>query len=239
MENKTERRTVNASLRAEQSDSLHQIRGYAATFNSPSKDLGGFTEVVAPGAFKRALKEGQEVKALFNHSADYVMGRTGNHTLQLEEDERGLKFRCQLNPNVTWHQDLWQSIRRGDIAECSFAFKASEAGQRWEQRKDKSGKPCAVRTLTDVDLMDISAVCYPAYNNTSVSARSFDYQLSDADVDSFLRSELRRIGELVQADREAILVEEENIVAAHRLGNEIRRDEMRTEFEELRKELEL
>src|ERR1700746_3068796 len=110
MENKTERRTVNASLRAEQSEDLYQIRGYAATFNSPSKDLGGFTETIAPGAFKRALKEGQEVKFLFNHSADYVCGRTGNNTLTLEEDERGLKFRCQLNPNVTWHRDLFESI---------------------------------------------------------------------------------------------------------------------------------
>ena len=200
---KIERRTVNASLRAEQSDGLFQIRGYAATFNSPSKDLGGFTETIAPGAFKRALREGQEVKFLFNHSADYVCGRTGNRTLALEEDERGLKFRCQLNPNVTWHRDLFESIKRSDISECSFAFKASDAGQRWEQCRDKSGRPCVVRTLTDVDLIDASCVTFPAYNQTSVSARSFDYPLSDADVDSFLRSEVRRIGDLVKADRDA------------------------------------
>jgi hypothetical protein len=146
-----------------------------------------------------------------------------------------------LNPNVTWHKDLFESIRRGDISECSFAFKASDAGQRWEQRKDKSGKLCTVRTLTDVDLMDASCVTYPAYNQTSVSARSFDYtitpEVNGEDVENARR--VARIGELVRADCEAVLVDAENVLRAHRQGGEIRRDQMSAEFEELRRELEL
>ncbi len=192
-----ERRTLASALSAEQRESLYQIRGYAATFNSPSGDLGGFVETVAPGAFKRALRAKQDVKALFNHSADQVLGRVGNGTLKLEEDERGLRFECQLNRNVSWHRDLWQSIKRGDIASCSFAFKAPESGQRWENRNGK-----VQRTLLDVDLFDVSACTYPAYpQGTSVSARSFDYRLSTADIDVFHRAELRRLSHLVAADK--------------------------------------
>jgi uncharacterized protein len=158
-------------LRAVTGDDL-KIVGYAAVFNSQSKDLGGFRETVAPGAFTRALAERQEVKCLFNHSADHVLGRTGNGTLALVQDSRGLRFECQLDPNQHFHRDLHASIKRGDVDSCSFAFKPAKDGQTWENRNDANGNYYAARTLTDVDLFDVSAVVNPAYDTTSLAARA-------------------------------------------------------------------
>lgn len=168
-----------AELRAADGDDL-KIVGYAAVFNTPSKDLGGFRETVAPGAFTRALEQKQDVKCLFNHSADRVLGRVGNGTLSLVQDERGLRFECQLDANNSDHRNLHAQVKRGDINECSFAFKAGDKGQKWETQKDETGKMYAARTLTDVDLFDVSAVTYPAYNTTSVFARSLTPEVRSA-----------------------------------------------------------
>jgi HK97 family phage prohead protease len=149
------------------------LQGYAATFNSLSKDLGGFREMIAPGAFTRALAEKQDVRCLFNHSADKVLGRTAAGTLVLAQDEKGLSFRCQLDPKQTAHRDLHASVARGDINECSFAFSPNgDSGDVWENRKDSDGSWYIARTLKDVNLFDVSAVTHPAYNGTNVAARA-------------------------------------------------------------------
>lgn len=167
-----EKRFIEATeLRAGEGDDFSLV-GYAATFNAPSQDLGGFIETIAPGAFTRALSEKQDVRALYNH-ADRPLGRTKSGTLVLTQDAKGLRFRCLLDPNQQLHRDLHSSVKRGDIDACSFAFKpAAENGDLWEDRKDASGKWYIARTLTDVDLFDVSIVNTPAYLSTSVQARS-------------------------------------------------------------------
>jgi len=163
-----------AEMRAESQGDEMALVGYAALFNNESKDLGGFRETVAPGAFKRSLAEKADVKALFNHNANSILGRVKNGTLVLAEDERGLHFRVQLNKDSQAHRDLHASVKRGDIDECSFAFTVPEGGQEWSERQDETNKDWfAARKLTDVNLMDVSAVTYPAYDNTSVAARCF------------------------------------------------------------------
>ena len=158
---------------AEAGDEMSLV-GYAAKFNLPSKDLGGFKEIIAPGAFTRALADPQtDVRCLFNHSADRVLGRQAAGTLVLKQDDTGLWFRCILDPNNTEHRNLHSSVKRGDINECSFAFTPNgPEGDHWEDRKDETGKYFISRTLKDVNLFDVSAVTNPAYNNTSVAARS-------------------------------------------------------------------
>jgi len=146
--------------------------GRAASFNSESKDLGGFKETIAPGAFTRALSEKQDVRCLFNHSADRVLGRTKNGTLTLEQDQNGLSFRCMLDPNQQAHRDLHAAVKRGDISECSFAFTPNgDNGDAWDNKRDADGNWYISRTLKDVDLFDVSAVTHPAYNDTIVNAR--------------------------------------------------------------------
>ena len=140
------------------------ISGYAAVFNSKTSIGDFFEEVIAPGAFARTISENGDIRALFNHNWDHVLGRTKNGTLKVEEDTRGLKFEVEL-PNTSLARDLAESMRRGDINQCSFGFWAT--GEAW----DYSVEP-AVRTLNEVELYEISVVSIPAYEDTEVSLRS-------------------------------------------------------------------
>lgn len=167
-----ERRYITELRAGESQGDEMSLVGYAARFNSPSKDLGGFRETIAPGAFTRTLASQPDVKCLFNHSADKVLGRTTSGTLQLEQDNVGLKFRCMLDPNQQSHRDLHSAVKRGDINECSFAFTPNGAnGDTWADAKDERGNWFIQRTLNDVDLYDVSPVTHPAYNSTGVQAR--------------------------------------------------------------------
>jgi hypothetical protein len=148
------------------------LEGIAASYNMPSKPIPGgpngtFTEYIKPGAFARSLCNKADVKALFNHDANFILGRVKNGTLTLTDTAAGLAFRCQLNPKSSAHQDLYASVQRGDISECSFAFSVAPNGQQWSADSSK-------RTLTDVDLFDVSVVTHPAYGDdaTSVAARN-------------------------------------------------------------------
>jgi uncharacterized protein len=152
-------------LRAESQGDKYQLVGYAALFNSPSKNLGGFVEVIAPGAFDRALREKQTVRFTFNHSLDAVLARSDNGSLSLATDSKGLKFAAQLNKNIQQHRDLFESCKAGLYDEMSFAFVAPPDGQQWSPDGTQ-------RTLLDVDLHDVSLVATPAYQGTSAAARS-------------------------------------------------------------------
>ncbi|MFA5376878.1 MAG: HK97 family phage prohead protease [Dehalococcoidia bacterium] len=140
-----------------------KIRGYASVFNQESEDLGGFREIVRPGAFKKTIQE-SDIRALFNHDANYVLGRKKTGTLVLEEDERGLKIVIDP-PETTWAKDLLTSIRRGDIDQMSFGFKTVK--DEWEKRDSQT-----FRYLVEAKLFDISPVTFPAYPQTSVAVRS-------------------------------------------------------------------
>jgi uncharacterized protein len=151
------------------------LEGYAASYNTLSQDLGGFREMIAPGAFKRSLEAGDDVKCLFNHDPSRILGRRSAGTLTLTDTKLGLCFRCQLDPNNTDHRNIHASIKRGDIDQCSFAFQVPDGGDDWDEETDSAGKKFIKRTLRNVTLMDVSAVTYPAYNATgatAVSARS-------------------------------------------------------------------
>lgn len=143
----------------EQGESV--IGGYAAVFNSP-KEIGGFfTEEISPGAFARAIAENSDIRALFNHDWNNVLGRTKSGTLQLNEDERGLKFEVTL-PNTSLARDLKESMQRGDINQCSFGFIPTE--EQWDYNVEP-----AKRTILEVDLFEISVVSIPAYEDTEAS----------------------------------------------------------------------
>lgn len=185
---KLERRMFAAQLRADRAGDKSKMVGYAAVFDSPSEDLGGFIETIAPGAFTRALQEQQDVRALKNHDPNYVLGRTKAGTLRLSQDDNGLKIECDM-PDTTYARDLMTSLDRGDIDQMSFGFYVVE--EKWF---DDKGKQTAAwmgtkRQIVDVNLFDVSAVTYPAYPATSVEARSkFNFpegkpDLRDADPD--------------------------------------------------------
>jgi uncharacterized protein len=172
--NKLERRMYAAEFRATKEDGKPtKLTGYAAMFNQPSQDLGGFTEIIKPGAFTRTLKEGADVRGLFNHNPDLILGRTTDGgksgTLTLSEDDKGLRFEIDM-PDTQVARDLMTLVARGDVSQCSFGFCVRE--QNWNS-KDEDGETVQLREILDCDLFDVSAVTYPAYTQTSVEARSF------------------------------------------------------------------
>lgn len=157
--------TFPIELRAE-GDEPKKIRGYAAKFNMET-DLGWFREEIAPGAFDSVLND--DVRALFNHDPNYVLARSANGkgTLRLWTDEIGLGF--EFTPgNRTYERDLVESIERGDVTQCSFAF-SIEVAEGIDREGEKYKR--VIKKLSR--LYDVSPVTYPAYTDTEVALRHY------------------------------------------------------------------
>ena len=144
------------------------IRGHAAVFESFSDPIAGmFVERIQRGAFARAIKEKQDVRALLNHDPNIILGRTKSGTLRLAEDRAGLMVEIDP-PDTAAARDVMISIRRGDIDQMSFAFRA--VTELWSAGGGPNDEE--VRDLIDVDLFDVSPVAFPAYPETDVAVRS-------------------------------------------------------------------
>ena len=164
---KKETRNFNVSL---DSDS-RILSGYAAVFNSESKDLGGFTEMISPTAFEGVI-ERSDVFAVLDHDRNKVLARSkmGKGSLELNIDEKGLQFRFE-SPNTTLGNDVLSMVKRGDLTDASFCFTVED--ESWQKREDGS----YLRTINKIgDLFDV-AICYNgAYpeSYTEVALRSLD-----------------------------------------------------------------
>lgn len=172
MQKKIESRAYGRELRIATTEKGKTLEGYAAVFNSLSSDLGGFVEKIQPGAFDNTLKKNPDVLALFNHNSDCVLGRTVSDTLTLSIDDKGLRFSCLL-PNTTIANDLAVSVDRGDISGCSFGFVTES--DSWETQDN--GTP--LRTLEQVQLIEVTVTPMPAYPDTSVALRSAKLAFGD------------------------------------------------------------
>lgn len=154
-----ERRIFAMELRAEGEG--RTVAGYAAVFDAPSVLLyNSFKEKIDRGAFAGSLTE--DVRALWNHNDDIVIGRTKAQTLRLAEDAHGLRVEIDLPQS---RPELLESIRRGDVDQMSFAFEV----QADEWGKGDDGVP--LRTLQKVRLFEVSPVTFPAYPQTSIAMR--------------------------------------------------------------------
>mgnify|MGYP003584721747 FL=1 len=161
---KKETRVFNISqlsTRAEGEEKAVAIEGYAAVFNSKTSIGGWFDEVIEAGAFSRSLSDNGDIRALFNHNWDNVLGRTKSQTLELREDEKGLNFKVEL-PDTSVARDLTISMERGDINQCSFGFFITD--EEWNYNVEP-----ALRTIKEVELFEISIVSIPAYDDTEAS----------------------------------------------------------------------
>lgn len=162
-----ERRSFDIEFREAES---RKVEGYASVFNSRSKDLGGFTEIIDPAAFNGVI-ERSDVLALLNHDQDrgvLARSRKGVGSLTLTIDERGLHYSFDA-PNTALGNELVEGLKRGDISTSSFAF--TVAGEKWTKEED--GR--YLRTITQIDkLYDVSPVYNEAYEDTSVALRSLE-----------------------------------------------------------------
>lgn len=140
------------------------VEGYFAVFNDTYKVWDGATESIAPGAFTESVSG--DVRALYNHNDDLILGRTSAGTLELREDSHGLWGRIKLNRNDTDALNAYERIKRGDITGCSFGFNIES--EETEYKEDGS----VHWTITKVNpLYEVSPCVFPAYEATNVSAR--------------------------------------------------------------------
>jgi HK97 family phage prohead protease len=153
--------------------------GYASVFNSPSDDLGGFIEYVAPGAFKRSLQSRNEVKLLWNHDSGEPLASLRGGTMQLVEDSVGLRVTAKL-PNTTRGRDIAELLRTKVIDSMSFGFNVI---------KDSWSRDGQTRTLESVRLFETSIVSFPAYSATTATVRSAPSINADELADALLKLE--------------------------------------------------
>jgi len=154
-----------------------QISGYASIFNKASQVLGGgFVEKIQKGAFGKTLQERgtqtsrDDIKALFNHSTDLVLGSKRAGTLRLSEDSKGLHYEVDLDLDITHHRSAFKMIERGDVTNSSFGFDVIE--ERWSV-PENSDDP-VLREVLETRLYEVSPTPFPAYQDSTVSAeRSF------------------------------------------------------------------
>lgn len=144
------------------------IEGYFAVFNSNYELWPGATESVAPGAFSDTL--GGDIRALIDHETRLVLGRNTSGTLELKEDSHGLWGKIRINPKDTDAMNLYERVKRRDVDQCSFGFGILD--EETEFRDDGS----IHWTIKKVKLYEVTVCTFPAYEETSVSARKKSYE---------------------------------------------------------------
>ena len=157
-------RTVSTEFLTREDGEDLKIEGYFAVFDSVYEIGPGMSESIAPGAFSKTLSG--DIRALTNHDTTLVLGRTKAHTLELREDSHGLWGSIKINRNDADAMNLYERVKRGDVDQCSFGFNIRS--EDTDIREDGS----VHWTLREVDLFEVSACTFPAYEETSISARS-------------------------------------------------------------------
>lgn len=150
------------------------LEGYFAVFNEQYQVWDGWVETIAPGAFARYLASGADVKVLWNHDSNIVLGSTGNGTASLREDEVGLFGSVEINEADQEAVNAYARIIRGDVDGCSFGFDIARMEEWWDEDSVYHTR------ITEVDpLYEVSPCTFPAYKGTSISARNKE-NLEDA-----------------------------------------------------------
>lgn len=163
-----ETRCYSGEVRAQQQeDQPTRIIGYGSVFNIRSEPLWGFREIIKPGAFDDVLND--DVRGLFNHDPNFILGRSTSGTLKVSVDERGLQYDIEAPDTQTIRDLVLAPMRRGDINQSSFAFRVARDGDRWYE--DEEG--VVIREIHKFSrLYDVSPVTYPAYQAADSAVRS-------------------------------------------------------------------
>lgn len=167
-------------------DKSSVIEGYGAVFYAAG-DAGSeyrlwdnWFERIMPGAFDRALRERQDVRGLFNHDSNCLLGRTAAKTLRLAVDSKGLRYEIDV-ADTQVGRDVSVSIERGDLSGSSFAFIPKRTV--WIEEDDR-----IIRQIEDVDLFDVGPVTYPAYDSTTTTVRSAERESLQREIDEWRKS---------------------------------------------------
>lgn len=157
---------ITTTFETREEGSQKFIDGYFVVFNQPTELWRDFHEQVDP----EAITDLSNVRALYNHNHDIVLGSTKNGTLMLVKDDKGLRGTIKVNENDTDAMNAYERIKRGDVQGCSFGFSI----QSEEYKENDDGSTLA--TLKEINLFEVSPCVFPAYPQTSVEARKQDYE---------------------------------------------------------------
>lgn len=176
---KIEARSVNTEVRAEAGEEKDTLIGLPIVFNSETVIGDMWREVIAPEAITRdALKD---VPFLVNHDTDGIplarsRNNTANSTMRLSLENDGVHMEADLDKTNPKAAELLSAVCRGDVSGMSFAFHVS--ADKWDDLDSETPK----RTITGIDrIFEVSAVTYPAYEATSIVARSMDIGKAELD----------------------------------------------------------
>lgn len=191
-----ERRSFATELRSESnSERGPQIFGHGAVFNTRSVNLGGFREIIMPGAFDDAIND--DVRAVFNHDQNFILGRSSSGTLRLSLDDTGLAYEIDAPDTQSIRDLVLTPMVRGDLRESSFMFSVAYDGDEWMQ--DDEG--IIVRKVHRVSrLYDVGPVTYPAYESADSAKRFVEQMKSDGDLEKAInqRSYRERLLNLIR-----------------------------------------
>ena len=163
---KKRRSFVNTEFKTREEGSQKIIEGYFIVFNQPTELWRGFYEEVSP----EAIGDLDDVKVLWNHNQDIVLAWTRNQTAELKKDGHGVWASVIVNEKDSDAMNAYERINRGDVAGCSFGFELV----REEYTNKDNGETLA--TIRELNLFEVSPCVFPAYPQTTISARKKDYQ---------------------------------------------------------------
>lgn len=159
-------RSISTKFETRDDSGNLSIEGYFAVFDSVYDIAPGLSESIDPGAFNNTLSG--DIRALINHDTTLVLGRTKANTLQLRVDNHGLWGHIDINPNDTDAMNLYNRVQRGDVDQCSFGFDILSEETDIRENGDVHF------TIKEVELFEVSACTFPAYEDTNIKARMRD-----------------------------------------------------------------
>lgn len=158
-----ERRMINLPMEFREEGEEKFFEGMGIVFNTIT-DMGWYTEEVAPEAIDSVMKS--DVRGLFNHDTNIVLGRTKSGTMTITKEDKGAKYRIKFNPNDPDHVKVYEKVKRGDVSGSSFSFEVMD--DQWSTRGGRDH-----RKITKLkEWYDVGPVTFPAYEKTTVAARS-------------------------------------------------------------------
>ena len=187
---------TDLETRTEENSSEKIITGYINKFNTRSQYMG-FYEEVRNGAFDKTLSDGHNIYAMYNHDSNMILGSTRSGSLKLNTDDVGLHFELRINPNISYAKDLYELVRSGDIAGCSFGFYVLD--DSWSYTEDKID----LRTVKEVELIEVTITPFPAYLDSEASCRSFELHNKEVEKTKELRKLEKEI-ELLEIEVELL-----------------------------------
>ena len=197
--------------------------GYAAVFDDGTPETRyefyEFRESISPGAFDRALRDKQDVRALFNHDINQLLGRVSSSTVRLSVDGVGLRYEIDL-PDTTIGRDVAELLRRRDLSGSSFSGRVKT--ERFERLYNDPSGCKYFRHIDDIDLIDVGPVAFPAYKGSTASIRSEDIERLRSEAEAILaQAEANHDESRSEADRKSESDELENLVQRynHLKGN--------------------